>query len=476
MPPPAPRTLVAVLALAAAGCATRTDPDPGRPYQSPNAVSGGTRGGGRPAAPSLEAQHDDERALAEKKAAEAKAARDKSIREADALWAKAQAEPDPDDAADLYREIYDDHKESEHAEEAKWMEGVKAYEAGEWSRTITVLDEFTRDHPAHPHLADAERMLYDASIHEFDRTKGFLGVFRSDKKAYDGLNAIVERFPQGSYPDDALLALGDAYLRADDPAAAALQYKNLLLRYPDSEWSFQARLRLGDAYLARDQGTEYHAGYVDLDPRQPVTPQAQGSRPVRSCVEAALESYEAFLARLEADPARAREYAAEVAYARERASFCRSRLADKDRSVAAWYAGRGEAEAASTYERFAQNVEAGRRWSDGVAAAPAPRTTPPPAPPAVRPPTPPPPTPPPAPRVVTPAPPTPPTPPPAPRVVAPPPTPAPRVIPTPPPTPPVSPPPPSFQTPTATGPSGVPPPAPGTLPPPRRRTVSSGTP
>lgn len=456
------------------------NPDPGRPYQSPSAVSGGTRGGGRPAAPDPAAVKVEEDALAAKARAEAEAAKAAQAREADALWNRAEARRDPEDAADDYRKLATDHKDSPRAEEARWRAAVKYFEAGEWSQCLAALDIYTKDFPVNPHLADAERMTYDAALRHYDEAHtGLSRIFKSDQASFDALASIVDRFPQGQYPDDALLTLGELYRRKEDYAVAALQYRNLLIRYPDSEWSFQARLRLGDVYLARDQGAPYHAGYVDLDPREPTNPAASASRPVRSCVEAALVEYETFLERIAADPARRAEYASDVSYAQERVAECRRRLAEKDRAIAGFYGARGQGTAANAYERFAGNVEGGKAWSDGLSSPPAPRTTPPAAtgpvsppvvsppvvaPPVVRPPVAPPVVPPP----VTPPPVTPPVV--RPPVIVPPTAPPPMPAPPPPPPPRVLPP--AVTSSPATGPA----PTPGALPPPRRSSRDASTP
>jgi len=465
------------------------NPDPGVPYQSPNTVSGGTRGGGRPAAPDPVRVAQEDAEVAAKARAEADAGKLAEARKADALWAEAEAERDAEDAADTYRKLATDHKDSPRAEEARWRSAVKYFEAGEWSDALSALDAYTKDFPVNPHLADAERMMYDASLRHYDESSSGLGrIFKSNQASFDTLASIVDRFPHGQYADDALLMLGEYYRRKEDYATAALQYRNLLIRYPDSAWSFQARLRLGDVYLARDQGSPYHAGYVDLDPREPLSPQASASRPVRSCLEAALAEYEAFLERIDADPARRAEYASDVAYARERAADCRRRLAEKDRAVAGFYGSRGQATAADAYNRFAGNVEAGRPWSSGLTTPPStsvapsrPLNVPPSVPPRGAPPT--------APRAAPPTPSPPPTvppppratPPPPPRSVAPPV--APPVVPPMPPPPPPPPPrrvaplivslPPSVTAP----PSGVPPtPTPGLLPPPRRMSRDASAP
>jgi hypothetical protein len=313
--------------------------------------------------------------------------------------------------------------------------------------------------PVNPHLAEVERMLFEAGRNVLLEARGLAGVFRSKKRGFDALNFVADHFPAGRYPDDALLAIGDEYVREGDFEAAALQYQELLLRFPDSEWSFAARLKLGDAHLARDQGAAYHAGYVDLDPRGRTDDAYKQSRPVRSCVAAALEQYEVFLERVSADPARRAEYASQVAYAQGKASECRRRLADKERRTAAYYGGA----AASIYEQSARGLEGGAPLgrNAGINGGAVPVVSVPLAAPP-RPPAPPPPAPPPRPepsRAPAPPPPLPPAPPPAePRPVPPPPVPIPDDAPRPPP-----------PAPPAGAETAVAPPLPDDgLPPPRR--------
>ena len=259
--------VAALSAALLAGACNSSGATPRRPLEVPGTVSGGTRGGGRPDTPTPDSIRENERYEAERRKREAEEAKAKRIRDAEALWCQANAQGDPENAADLYGKLANDYKESPHAEEARWLQASRAYQAGDHNTAVTALETYVKEYPVNPHLVEAERMLYESSLQVFARSRGFAGVFRSDEKGYDGLNTIVERFPEGRYPDDALLALGDEYVRKDELGSACLQYRNVLLKYPDSEWSFRARLKLADTYLARDQGAAYNAGYVDLDPR-----------------------------------------------------------------------------------------------------------------------------------------------------------------------------------------------------------------
>jgi outer membrane protein assembly factor BamD (BamD/ComL family) len=355
------RTAVAVGLLAVAGpllaACSSSGARPRRPLQVPNAVSGGTRGGGRPEAPNPERVREEERAIAEEKAASASVEKQREAAKADALWQSAQAleSRNAEDAADAYQSLGHDYPGHVRADEAWYREAVLRYRLRDWNGTQRALEQYMKVAPVNAHLADVERMLYEAGTRILAEARGFAGVFRSKKRGFDALNFVADNFPAGRYADDALIAIGDEYFREGDYESAALQYQELLLRFPDSEWSFMARLKLGDSHLARDQGANYHAGYVDLDPRGRTDDAYKQGRPVRSCLAAALEQYEAFLERVTVDPARRAEYAPHVSYAHTKVVECRRRLADKERRTAAFYGGR----AGSVYEESARGLERG---------------------------------------------------------------------------------------------------------------------
>ena len=389
---PSPRAATALLAAALlAGCQGSQGANPRRPLQVPNAVSGGTRGGGRPEAPSLERMHEEEAIAAEKKEQKAEVAAAARDARAEALWADAtaRAQTAPGSAADEFAKIATDFKDSPHAEEARWREAEARFAVGDWFGAEAAAEKYLTDVPVNRHLAEAERIVYESSLEILRRTHGFAAIWKSNKRGFDGLRFLVDRMPEGVYADDALLALGDQYYAKEDWEKAAQSYKELLVRYPESPLRHVAHMKLGDAYLARDQGDAYHAGYVDVDPRSPASPQYLMSRPVRSTVDAAVAQYQAFLDGIAQDPAAARTMGPEIERARTMLATSRSRLAAKYREAAAFYAARGMSTGAEANRRYADNVEAGRPWSDGVAAAVVPAAVPARAPLAAPPPAPP---------------------------------------------------------------------------------------
>ncbi len=301
---------------------------------------------------------------------------------ADALWQQAEATRDHESRADTYKRIGDDYPEVPRAAEARFREGQARVLEGDLVRANEVLMEYMAIAPVNPHAAEVEELIYRASTRDLRERSGLLAIFRTDENGLRGLEYIPRAFPAGNYPDDALLALARYHRDDGDPSTAALNYKELLRRYPDSEWSFVTRLELANTYMSRDTGDPYRAGFVERDPRErvPNDPIAQAhAGPVKSALELAIEQYELFQERIALDPGRRAEYASQVAFAASQIRVARTRLAAKDRSVAAWYAARGDGAAAAAYQRSAEQwlQPGGRPTPVNVSPPPASPTAPP---------------------------------------------------------------------------------------------------
>ncbi len=264
----------------------------------------------------------------------------------------------PAAAADVYKEVVEYYPEFEFSAEARFRQGRSLYRSGQYSDAFDAFRDYMLIAPVNPHLADVEQMLYRCGVGSLRSPKGLFGIFKSDETALSTLEYVAETFPAGDYADDALLVLGDYYRAEEDYPPAALQYRELLLRYPDSEWSFKARLNLAETYVARDRGDPYDAGFVDLDPREPVDEQTLVfGGPVRSALELGLEQYDIFLERMEADPARAAEYRCEIEYVQRKRQEIREKLAGKAYYRAEWYRNSGCMMSAVTYYRQAASYE-----------------------------------------------------------------------------------------------------------------------
>lgn len=285
---------------------------------------------------------------------------------AESIWKRAESleAKNPGAAAELYESIFKSYPDYEMAAEARFREGRARTRIRDCDDAAAALKDYMRIAPVNPHLAEVEELLYESGKCGLASNTGFLSIFQSDDASLDALKFLAAAFPTGEYADDALLLLGDYYKADEDYATAALTYKELLVRYPDSEWSFKARLKLADTYLARDQGDDYDAGFLVLDPRELVpAEQAKMTAPIDSAVGMALEQYEIYLERMEADPGRMGEYACDVAYARKMRDQCRERIAAKDLFRGDWYRSRGCAEGAAGFYREAQ------RWTGTCAAS-----------------------------------------------------------------------------------------------------------
>ena len=272
------------------------------------------------------------------------------------LWDRAEAldTTNPGAAASYYETIFKDYPEYERAAEAKFREGRARIRIRDCDDGAAALKEYMRIAPVNPHLPEVEQLLYEGGSCGLSSKGGLFSFFKSDDASLDALKFVAANFPTGEYADDALMKLGDYYRHDEDYGIAALHYKELLLRYPDSEWSFKARIALADTYLARDQGQPYEAGFIDVDPREMMpAEQAKMVAPVESAVELALEQYEVFLERMDADPARRAEYAQQVAYATRQRDRCREQIAAKDLYRGDWYRSRGCMDGAIEYYREA---------------------------------------------------------------------------------------------------------------------------
>ena len=350
------RNAVLVGCLLVAGCAGTKTPFDELPHKGsssatavfiPNAVAGDNRARGVAGSSPKKAAADPEalRQVASRRLAEARARWEQAVR-LDAT--------NPAAAAPLFQSVVEHYPEYEYAAEARFRQGHALYRARAYRDAIRALKGYMQIAPVNPHLAEVEEEIYESSVHALDGGSGLLGFLRTDDAAIDGLKFVAETFPAGSYPDDALLRLGQYYAKDRDYASAALHYRELLTRYPDSEWSFRARIELADTYMARDQGAPYEAGFVRVDPREPVEGDAAiMAGPVDSAVALALEQYEAFLARMRQDPGRAVEYRREIQYATARAEEARSRLAAKALARADWYRRTGDLASAEVFERTA---------------------------------------------------------------------------------------------------------------------------
>ena len=118
--------------------------------------------------------------------------------------------------------------------------------------------------------------VYDADYALFQ--KAFcMGLQRDNQGKIDGLNILIQNYPNSSYHDDALFELGRTYERINQSQMAISFYKSLISKYPQSNLVNKAMVQLGlVAYNANDFQTSvsYYKQVVDKSPNSPETQSA----------------------------------------------------------------------------------------------------------------------------------------------------------------------------------------------------------
>ena len=97
-----------------------------------------------------------------------------------------------------------------------------------------------------------------------------LGGNANDKIA--GMKALVARFPNSSFVDDAIMQTGNTYLLQDKDAEAISEFKSLLVKNPKSDQIPEAYLKLGLIYFNQNSLDESMNWYQKVVQNYPSTP------------------------------------------------------------------------------------------------------------------------------------------------------------------------------------------------------------
>ena len=97
-----------------------------------------------------------------------------------------------------------------------------------------------------------------------------LGGNYNDKIA--GMNALVSRFPNSAFADDALMQTGITLMSRDKDDQAIETFKSLLSKYPKSDLVSEAYLKLGLIYFNKDNYDESLSWYQKVVQYYPSTP------------------------------------------------------------------------------------------------------------------------------------------------------------------------------------------------------------
>jgi len=140
---------------------------------------------------------------------------------------------------------------SKLAPRAAMMTADSLFKAGYYYSAFLAVKRVIRNYPDSENLGACAKMLYEIGRRFLQGAKReFLGI-----KLFSGKSSAVEVFeelhsfdPWGEYGDDALLGLGDAWMRLHEYRKAAEIYGKLAAEYPDSPLAPRARLQQAKCY------------------------------------------------------------------------------------------------------------------------------------------------------------------------------------------------------------------------------------
>ena len=141
------------------------------------------------------------------------------------------------------------------------MSAYSSYEAGDYDAALITLDKFIELHPGHPDVAYAyylKAICYYEQIVDVGRDQDLT------KKAMDGLNEVMRRFPDTSYARDAKfkkdltldhlagkeMEIGRFYLKRHFYQASINRFKTVVDQYQTTTHVPEALHRMVEAYTA----------------------------------------------------------------------------------------------------------------------------------------------------------------------------------------------------------------------------------
>jgi outer membrane protein assembly factor BamD len=168
---------------------------------------------------------------------------------------------DPHKAAQAFEEVDRQHPYSEWATRAQLMSAYAYYKANEYDAAVGAARRFIDLHPGHKDVAYA---YYLIGICNYEQISD---VHRDQKMTEDALNAfeeLIRRFPDSKYARDAELkvqlardhlagkemAIGRYYLQRGKYVAAINRFRNVVDNYQTTTHVPEALHRLTEAYMA----------------------------------------------------------------------------------------------------------------------------------------------------------------------------------------------------------------------------------
>ncbi|MEN8148411.1 MAG: outer membrane protein assembly factor BamD [Planctomycetota bacterium] len=165
-------------------------------------------------------------------------------------------------AARTYELLIDDYPRTPEADAAWWLAAEAWYFNGDLKLAQESYEDFHDAFHLHNLGVLGERM-YDIGVRRYERGKSGLaglGIMKTSDSGLRALTWITEKLHNGSRADDAYFFVGRARLRGYEFDEAVLNFSQILDDYPQSEWTYEARFLRGIAYRRINRGAAY-----DLD-------------------------------------------------------------------------------------------------------------------------------------------------------------------------------------------------------------------
>lgn len=112
----------------------------------------------------------------------------------------------------------------------------------------------------------ADYALYQKSLIE--------GIGGKYNEKISGMNALVARFPNSAFADDALMQVGNTYMALEKDVNAIDAYKSILSKYANSDLVPESYLKLGLIYFNQDNFDESLKWYQKVVQNYPSTPES----------------------------------------------------------------------------------------------------------------------------------------------------------------------------------------------------------
>jgi outer membrane protein assembly factor BamD len=186
-------------------------------------------------------------------------------------------------AVDSFNEVDRQHPYSEYARKALLMSAFTSYRRGQYDDTVSTANRYLALYPGSDEAAYAQYLIGSSYFHQIpDVTRDQ----DATKKAISSLQAIVDRYPDSEYSDDARnkiivardqlagkeMQIGRYYLEQRDYLAAINRFKTVLTDYQDTREIEEALERLTEANYALGLASEAQTAAAVLGHNFPDSP------------------------------------------------------------------------------------------------------------------------------------------------------------------------------------------------------------